>query len=698
MIGLIKFQDVYRDAIQSLFGTNPSADEMIQAYQHAHETGTVSVQTGGGTFFDLFAKKGRDEWKEIKKLLTFFKDKGVTQSALIRGDFLFTYEPQSYDVIRATVFEYAEMGMNILQNFHGMNDARCLVGVARAVKEAQEAGYDIIAQGTICIEDNPNITVDKCLEFAQELVDMGHQGFYLKSASGRLDPDFVYDLTAALCDKFPDQPITIHAHSTYGEAPICYMAAAKAATERGKEITMDVQHPALSGSTAQPSMLKMLSLIENHPDAEIRENAPQLDIDAIKKDMKLLYEMRYIYRDSEASYNPALLEAMRKARTPGGASATLRGISGLEANLGRLLGTSDWDKIQIAIYEMQAEILPDLGQPTQVTPYAANTTGQAALSLANVLQAKQLRIEGESEEDKAARIEEAKYATLYPGMVNYLVGLHGSVPETVNPTLQAKALEQAGLSEPVEYILSTDREPALPAAYEAIQAVTKWPEGRIKGPTVVPEPTVRQAISAALLKDGVTHVIKCATRENTPQGQPEIPFFARPPANGNRYIKTRADGVEVPMRDSRDAVAAIGGRSKLQEIAERALHLKQIDDDLYHFPQGEEDLKAKWREGNIRHLAKLVDEIPSLLKKAGFFEGQIIQMTSRWRDDNVMACIKDACDNKGTGLYDHMITAIGDYQAQTRLHSVSTPKSTPVEIPRSAGGEQPAGAVYTPKY
>ena len=139
MTGLIKFQDVYRDAIQSLFGTNPSADEMIQAYQHAHETGTVSVQTGGGTFFDLFAKKGRDEWKEIKKLLTFFKEQGVTQSALIRGDFLFTYEPQSYDVIRATVFEYAEMGMNVLQNFHGMNDARCLVGVARAVKEAQEA-------------------------------------------------------------------------------------------------------------------------------------------------------------------------------------------------------------------------------------------------------------------------------------------------------------------------------------------------------------------------------------------------------------------------------------------------------------------------------------------------------------------------------------------------------------------------------
>ena len=252
----IKFQDVLRDAVQSLFGTNPSAREIIEAYPTAHLTGTASVQTGGGTFFDIFAKKGRDEWREVEKLITHFRDLGVRQSALIRGDFLFGYEPQPYDVVRAMVFEYAAMGMNILQNFHGMNDARCLTGVAQAVAEAQAAGHDIIAQGTICIEDNPNISIEDSLSFARELIDMGHQGFYMKSASGRLDPDFVYHLATALYQHFPDQDMTIHAHSTYGEAPACYIAAAKAAVEQGRDITMDVQHPALAGSTAQPSMNK----------------------------------------------------------------------------------------------------------------------------------------------------------------------------------------------------------------------------------------------------------------------------------------------------------------------------------------------------------------------------------------------------------------------------------------------------------
>ena len=281
----IKFQDVLRDAAQSLFGTNPSAQEIIDSYPTAHLTGTHAIQTGGGTFFDLFAKKGRNEWDEVEKLIAHFRNLGVRQSALIRGDFLFGYEPQPYDVIRALVFEYAAMGMNVLQNFHGLNDARCLAGVAQAVAEARAAGHDIIAQGTICIEDNPNVTVARCLAFADELVALGHSGFYLKSASGRLNPYFVYELVSALYRRFPDQDVTIHAHSTFGEAPACYMAATLAATEQDKDITMDVQHPALAGSTAQPSMNKMVDLIRNYPDERVSSKTPELNIDAIKQSM-----------------------------------------------------------------------------------------------------------------------------------------------------------------------------------------------------------------------------------------------------------------------------------------------------------------------------------------------------------------------------------------------------------------------------
>ena len=624
----IQFQDVLRDAIQSLFGTNPSADEVIAAYPKAHLTGVASIQTGGGTFFDLFAKKGRNEWDEVEKLISHFKTSGMRQSALIRGDFLFGYDPQPYDVIRAMVFEYAAIGMNILQNFHGMNDSRCLVGVARAVSEARQAGHDIIAQGTICIEENPNITIEGCLAFARELVDLGHAGFYLKSASGRLDPDFVYTLVAALTEHFPDQAITIHAHSTYGEAPACYIAAAKAALEQGQTITMDVQHPALAGSTAQPSMNKMAGLIKNHPDHHIKSQCPDLDIDAIKDSMFSLYGLRFRYREFESSYNPDLVEAMYAARTPGGASATLKSIPGLIDTLGRLLGTDNqhagWDHIQTEIYRMQSEILADLGQPTQVTPYAANTTGQAALSLWNTLEGRD------------------KYHNLFPGIADYLVGRHGRVPSSVNPRLLQKALDQLGLSAPEAYTISVDRPDGLP------QAEAKLREAGLENPSQ------RQKISAAVLRDSgqfraIDHILACHHQNNHPLQPPELPFYAQAPR-----AMPRPDGRGV-NRDVRDAVNIVGGYSKLQEIAERALHLKQLVDRRYIFPEGEENLEQEWFDSNIRKLTALLDGIPVLLEAAHFSVGQKMMFLDHNNANSIFGAIRDAVDQKAMGLYDFML-------------------------------------------
>jgi len=628
----IKFQDVLRDAVQSLFGTNPSAQEIIDSYPTAHLTGTHAIQTGGGTFFDLFAKKGRDEWDEVEKLISHFRDLGVRQSALIRGDFLFGYEPQPYDVIRALVFEYAAMGMNVLQNFHGLNDARCLAGVARAVAEAQAAGHDIIAQGTICIEDNPNVTVARCLAFADELVALGHSGFYLKSASGRLNPYFVYELVSALYRRFPDQVVTIHAHSTYGEAPACYMAATLAAIEQDRDITMDVQHPALAGSTAQPSMNKMVDLIKNYPDERVSSKTPELNIDAIKASMFSLYGLRFRYREFESSYNTGLVDAMYAARTPGGASATLKSIPGLVDNLGRLLGIAgdhaDWDRIQIAIYRMQATILRDLGQPTQVTPYAANTTGQAALSLWH-------QMEGRD-----------KYHSLYPGIADYLAGRHGRVPASASPMLVQKALDQLGLERQEDYVAATGRTDGLPQA-----------EGQLISAGVA-NPTTRQKISAAMLQDSgpfkaIEHVAACAQGRNVPMIPPLQPFYARPP-----QPMPRSDGNGF-NRDVRDAVNVIGGYSKLQEIAERVLHIKQLVDRRYIFPAGEEDLEQDWLDSNVARLKQILDNIPVKLGAANFSDGQKMVMMERDHPNSIHLAIKDAVDQKGAGLYDFMIGLVG---------------------------------------
>ncbi len=632
---LIMFQDVLRDGIQSLFGTNPSADEILNAYPTAHLIGCSSIQTGGGTFFDIFAKKGRNEWQEIEKLISHFKQHGITQSALIRGDFLFGYEPQPYDVIEAMILEYAKMGMNILQNFHGMNDPHCLLGVAKAVKVAQAQGYDIKAQGTICIEDNMNITIDNCLLFAHELIAIGHEGFYLKSASGAIDPDFVGELTAKLLETLPEQPITVHVHGTYGRAALCYMMAIEQAVKREKPICVDVQHPSLAGSTAHPSMLKMLELIKNHPSEQVRDAQPQLNIDAIRQSKKSLFALRFLYRDFESQYNAPLLAAMQKARAPGGATSTLKSIPGLVENLQRLLGKdgkqADWNAIQIAIYNMQEEILEDLGDLTQVTPYAANTTGQAAISLYNEL----------SDKDR--------FATLYPGIINFLCGHHGKLPESVNRILQAQALQQEGMKRTAPYIPASERTPALPEMKEALKQAG------------IRKPTIRQMISATLLKDGVAHVVACAKKQNQPQTPPTLPHYAQTPTPINkRHISE--DGKH--LLDIRDAVAAIGSYEKLQEVAERVVHLKQIDDGLHLFPQGSEFLQQHWRDNNIKKLSQLLQNINQNLEEAGYSKIQILSTRSSAGLNNIDGCIRDVVEHKGEGLYDFMCKSVSDYQNQ----------------------------------
>jgi len=636
MAKLVNFQDVYRDAIQSLFGTSPSANEMVAAYQNAHLIGTSSIQTGGGTFFDIFAKKGRKEWEEVDTLLRHFGKPGVVQSALIRGDFLFGYEPQPFDVVRETVREYAAAGMNVLQNFHGLNDIRLLAGVAEATRIAREEyGYDIQAQGTICIEDNPNFSVDECLRTAQALIDTGHKGFYLKSASGVINPEDTYELCSRLLEEF-DEDIGIHAHSTYGHAPVCYMAAIEAAVERGRPMTVDVLHPALSGSTAHPSMLKMLNLITNHPNQAVRENAPELNIEAIKADMDALYDLRFRYRDFESEYDHALLGAMEAARAPGGASSTLKSIPGLVDNLGRELEKKlhrpvDWTEIQIEIYKMQAEIDGAIGSPTQVTPYAANTTGQAAISLFSALNGKD------------------RFASLYPGLANYLAGRHGHVPDSVDGALVAQALEQSGLTESVDYVPSSDRPDVLGSAREELIAAG------------IAEPTIRQCISATVLKNGVAHVKACADDTNEPVEAPRMPNYAQEPVE----YRNKA-GVRLPS--IRDAVEAIGGHTKLQEIAERALHLKQLDDGLYAFPAGEGDLEQEWREGNLRKLQEFMANIPQRLADAGFNSNQVYYaMHNQFDRNSVTAVIKDACDSKGKGLYEHMMQQVAAYELKPEL-------------------------------
>ena len=123
-------------------------------------------------------------------------------------------------------------------------------------------------------------------------------------------------------------------------------------------------------------------------------------------------------------------------------------------------------------------------------------------------------------------------------------------------------------------------------------------------------PTSARCISAAMLQDSgpfkvIEHVVACAT------GRTPVPA----PRRCSRFMRVRRNRCRVPMassfnRDVRDAVEHHRRLFRLPEIAERALHIKQLVDRRYIFPAGEEDLEQEWLNSNIARLKQILDDIP----------------------------------------------------------------------------------------
>lgn len=632
----VYFNNTWRDGIQSLMGTNPSAKEMVDAHPHAGEIGNGTNQTGGGTFYDLFARKGRDPNESIRIINAAYPES--VKTALFRNECGVSYGRKSPDVIKEVIRQHARAGVQVFQNFHGLNDTSRTEPIDRMVQEvAREEGLNIYSAAGICIEaDNPNITVESCLAAARKRVEAGCKGFYLKSASGRVEPDFARALVGALLDEFPDQAVDVHIHETYGEALPAYMAAIEAGAARGKSVGVDVLHPAIAGNTAQPDILKVRAAILNHPDQKVRAMAPEVNMEAIEADMDSLLDLRMRYRDAETKYNPRLLKAMRSAKAAGGASATLRGIPGLEANLSAALGTKDWNEIQVKVYEMQAKILPRLGNPTQVTPYALMTTVEAVSAIMRQAQGK----------DPLSDLNDAT--------VDYLVGRLGRVPESADPALVKMALKKANLERPVD--LSAE-----PLASGMESARRKLKEKGIENPSgedVLIAATVGDKANPDM---GVNFVVNQRNGRLSPQKPAPSPIArflgvglndGAPASEKTLASIWRGDykgrGINEPALGP-ELLEAIGGPAAFEQLAQDVL---TIEKGRYRalssgkVPEYLQKVEEEWLDNARAGITDFYNRIGSYASKEGLKKGEAVILNN---------IIQNMCAGKGVGEIDQGI-------------------------------------------
>lgn len=447
-----------RDAEQSLLGSEVPSSFAAKAHKNAASLTSGNLQTDGGTKWDLPVRNGRDPSKELKISQNAYSD--VETTALGRASSLFAYHPQHPSVIKRFIPAVAKTGLNAIQNFHGQNDRKFTDPVdEQIVATAEETGLKFRSIATASIEDNINYDEDKIIDFLRHRLSKGCKGIYLKSASGRVNPDKTRDLVERVMREFPDQEVGMHAHDTYGEAIPYYIAGAEAAAKMGKSIRLDGLHSALAGNTAQASMEDIRIAFLNHPDPKIQAMAPEFNQEAHDADDTALLEMRARWgATTEAKFDPETTDLSYEIRAPGGADAALKKMA---ANT-QVLSKYDWESfVKKAVFKMQKKIDAPLGEEIQITPFAKNKNAQALMSLEILVSQSKSDLEGKTSvqqlqviEAKIKDLDAVSFLKLmiHEDTLRYINGELGDVPESMDPEI-------------IEYALNKNLKPLEPVSY-----------------------------------------------------------------------------------------------------------------------------------------------------------------------------------------------------------------------------------------
>ncbi len=242
---------ILRDAHQSLMATRMALEDMLPACEWLDNAGYWSLECWGGATFDSCIRfLNEDPWERLRTFKAALP-KTRTQM-LLRAQNLLGYRHYEDGVVERFVEKAALNGMDVFRVFDALNDPRNLKTAMEAVKRTGKH-----AQGTICYTISPVHTVEKFVEMAQMLKEMGVDSICIKDMAALLKPQPAYDLVKGIKEKCgEDTLIHVHVHSTTGVTLVSLMKA----IEAGADI-VDTSVSAISlgpGHNPTESLVEML--------------------------------------------------------------------------------------------------------------------------------------------------------------------------------------------------------------------------------------------------------------------------------------------------------------------------------------------------------------------------------------------------------------------------------------------------------
>ncbi len=420
---------VLRDGHQSLLATRMRTEDMLPIAEKLDSVGYWSLEVWGGATFDTclrFLKE--DPWERLRALRKAMPKTRLQM--LLRGQNIVGYRHYADDVLEKFVERAAANGIDVFRIFDALNDLR---GMERAMREVKLSGKHV--EACICYTTSPVHTLDRFVDMARQLEDLGTDTLCIKDMAGLLAPLDAYRLIKKLKSAVRT-PIHLHTHYTSGMASMSSLMAILAGLDM-----LDTSISPLAGGTSHPPTETLVAALRNSP------YDTGLDLERFVPIADHFRKVRKRYHQFESDFTGVDAEILT-SQIPGGM------LSNLAAQLAE---QNALDKMKQVLDEVP-RVRKDMGYPPLVTPSSQIVGTQATLNI----------LTGE------------RYKVITNETKNYFLGLYGRPPGSVNPSIRDRAI---GDEEPIKGRPADQLDPEL-------EDVEKELEGK--------NPTIEDVLSLAL--------------------------------------------------------------------------------------------------------------------------------------------------------------------------------------------------------
>ncbi|MGZ8365668.1 MAG: sodium-extruding oxaloacetate decarboxylase subunit alpha [Nitrospira sp.] len=377
-----------RDGHQSLLATRMRTEDMLPIAQKLDGVGYWSLEVWGGATFDTclrFLKE--DPWERLRALRAAMPNTKLQM--LLRGQNLVGYRHYADDVVERFIERSATNGIDVFRIFDALNDVRNL---DRAVSEVKACGKH--AEATICYTVSPVHSIDRFVDLAKKLEDLGTDTICIKDMAGLLAPLDAYRLVRRL-KAAVKVPLHLHSHYTSGMASMTSLMAILGGLDM-----LDTSISPLAGGTSHPATETLVASLQNTP------YDTGLDLASFQPITEHFRTVRRKYRQFESDFTGVDAEILM-SQIPGGM------LSNLAA---QLTEQNALDRMKEVLDEVP-RVRKEMGYPPLVTPTSQIVGTQATLNV----------LTGD------------RYKVITTETKNYFLGLYGRAPGQVDLDVMTRA-------------------------------------------------------------------------------------------------------------------------------------------------------------------------------------------------------------------------------------------------------------------